>query len=277
MIKTDIYNIVMYSSGVGSWAAAKRVAEKYGKDNLILLFADTRIEDEDNYRFLYESAENVGGELIVVCDGRTPWEVITEKKWLNHRTPYCSLLLKIKPCENYLKSDSKFTPANTRIFFGIDWEEFSRMDAIALNWSKFSESIEAPLCWEHYKWLDKNDCINRCLEAGMKPPRLYDQGFSHSNCGGFCVKAGKKHFRNLYNKNPQRYLHHEEEEQKFRAAINRHDVSILRQVVDGVTKSLTLKDFREEMDKEPVQLNIFDEAYGGCGCFIDDFASEEIN
>lgn len=32
----------MYSSGVGSWAAAKRVAEKYGTDNLTLLFADTK-------------------------------------------------------------------------------------------------------------------------------------------------------------------------------------------------------------------------------------------
>lgn len=42
--------VVMFSGGVGSWAAAKRVAERRGTDGLILLFADTKSEDEDTYR-----------------------------------------------------------------------------------------------------------------------------------------------------------------------------------------------------------------------------------
>ena len=49
-------HVVMFSGGAGSWMTAKRVAEKHGTDNLILLFADTLIEDEDLYRFLDEAA-----------------------------------------------------------------------------------------------------------------------------------------------------------------------------------------------------------------------------
>ena len=37
----------MFSGGVGSWAAAKRVADAHGTDNLTLLFTDTLIEDAD--------------------------------------------------------------------------------------------------------------------------------------------------------------------------------------------------------------------------------------
>lgn len=40
-------HIVMYSGGVGSWAAAKRVAEKHGTENLILLPKRSRIGSPD--------------------------------------------------------------------------------------------------------------------------------------------------------------------------------------------------------------------------------------
>jgi 3'-phosphoadenosine 5'-phosphosulfate sulfotransferase (PAPS reductase)/FAD synthetase len=64
----------MFSGGVGSWAAARRVVEKHGTEDLVLLFADTLIEDEDTYRFLREAAANVGGQLVEIADGRTPWD-----------------------------------------------------------------------------------------------------------------------------------------------------------------------------------------------------------
>ena len=65
-------NICFFSSGAASWLAAKRVAKKFGTDNLYLVFADTGIEDKDNYRFLIDAADNVGGELIWLKDGRSP-------------------------------------------------------------------------------------------------------------------------------------------------------------------------------------------------------------
>ncbi|MFC0213886.1 hypothetical protein ACFFK0_15755 [Paenibacillus chartarius] len=55
-----IQHVVMYSGGIGSWAVAKRVVQQFGSDRLALLFADTRMEDEDLYRFLEESAQEIG-------------------------------------------------------------------------------------------------------------------------------------------------------------------------------------------------------------------------
>ena len=51
--------IVNFSGGVGSWAAAKRCAERHGTAEMSLLFCDTFMEDNDLYRVLIQSAANV--------------------------------------------------------------------------------------------------------------------------------------------------------------------------------------------------------------------------
>jgi len=72
-------HVVMFSGGIGSWAAAKRVAAVHGTAGLILLFTDTLIEDADLYRFLADAAVNVGGQLVRIAEGRTPWEVFRDR------------------------------------------------------------------------------------------------------------------------------------------------------------------------------------------------------
>jgi hypothetical protein len=85
----------MFSSGAGSWAAAKRVAEQHGTEGLVLLFADTLIEDEDNYRFLDEAAANIGVQPTTVAEGRDPWQVFFDVRFLgNTRIDPCSRVLK---------------------------------------------------------------------------------------------------------------------------------------------------------------------------------------
>lgn len=54
MSDTPERHVVMFSGGVGSFAAAARVMRQYGRD-LTLVFADTLIEDADLYRFLVEA------------------------------------------------------------------------------------------------------------------------------------------------------------------------------------------------------------------------------
>lgn len=56
-------HVVMFSGGAGSWATAKRVVERHGAADVVLLFADTMMEDEDLYRFIGEAASNVGAPL----------------------------------------------------------------------------------------------------------------------------------------------------------------------------------------------------------------------
>ena len=45
-------HIISYSGGLASFFEAKLAIEKYGQDNVELVFCDTKSEDEDLYRFL---------------------------------------------------------------------------------------------------------------------------------------------------------------------------------------------------------------------------------
>lgn len=255
-------HVVFFSSGVASWAAAKRVAIAHGTDKLILLFADTKIEDEDNYRFLHEAAANVGGKLEIVCDGRTPWEVFKDKRWLSHRGSACSKELKQNQCRQFLENHPDLNPENTVLYVGIDWQEYERMEAIKKGWHPWK--VEAPLCFD--PWLDRKAVFDWLKKEGLSPPRLYQLGFAHANCGGFCVKAGKAQYANLLKHFPDRYKYHEQQEQGFRESLERHDIGILREQKDNELKILSLAEFRERIESAPKQLELFD--WGGCGCFI---------
>lgn len=253
-------HVVMFSSGIGSWAAAIRFAAAHGTDNLTLLFADTLIEDEDNYRFIEEAAANVGGNLVKVCDGRDPWQVFKDVRWLgNSRIAQCSHLLKQKPCRQWLIN---FDPSHEAIVHvGIDWSEIHRLPAIQKHWQPWQ--TEAPLTTPPY--LDKLQLLQWAELEGLKSPRLYSYHFLHSNCGGFCVRAGQAHFANLLKHFPERYHYHEQKEEDLREYLGKN-VAILRSKIDGVDYPLTLRELRKRIEARPVPLDLLD--WGGCGCFV---------
>ena len=259
-------HVVMFSGGVGSWAAAKRVAEKHGTDNLILLFADTLIEDEDLYRFLDEAAANVGGRLVKVAEGRDPWQVFFDVRFLgNSRVDPCSRILKREFLRRWL--DEHCDPASTTVYLGIDWTEAHRFERAQRYWVPWR--VEAPLCEPPY--LLKDDMLAALRAEGIRPPRLYELGFSHNNCGGFCVKAGQAHFALLYRTMPERYLYHERREQELRDFLGKN-VAILVDRRGGGARPMTLREFRERLEANDKQLDLFE--WGGCGCFSgdDDFS-----
>ena len=194
-------HIVLYSGGLGSYFTAKRLIEKgIKKEDIILLFTDTRIEDEDLYRFLKESTEKLGIPLTDYSDGRTVWDVFRDVKYLgNSRLDPCSRVLKREMSRKFIK---QFSPDEVIIYLGYDWTEMNRFEKAQRAWLPYK--IECPLIEKPY--LDKED-MKRMIEEidGIKLPRLYEMGFQHNNCGGGCVKAGIGHFKLLLDKMPERY------------------------------------------------------------------------
>jgi len=123
----------MFSGGKGSWAAAKRAVDRYGVEDVVLLFADTTVEDADTYRFLKDAAHNIGSELIVVADGRDPFTVFKDNRWLgNSRLAHCSTELKVKPCRKWLDANAA---DDAVLVVGIDWTEMHRLPAIQRGWA----------------------------------------------------------------------------------------------------------------------------------------------
>lgn len=249
--------IVHFSGGVSSWAAAKRVVQEHGVSEVTLLFADTRMEDEDLYRFLVQAAGNVGAPLVVIADGRTPWQVMKDSKFIgNSRIDPCSKELKRKLLDSWVRANCS---AEDMHYIGLSWEEINRVEKFL---QVFPWKACAPLCEPPY--LTKAEQLSWLNACGLKVPRLYDLGFPHNNCGGFCIKAGQSQFALLLEKFPDRYLWHEAQEEALREIVGDH--SIMRDRRGGVSNPLTMRQFRERLQaggKAPE----FD--WGGCGCAIE--------
>lgn len=258
MIDNAIKVIVNFSSGIGSWAAGKRYAEKNGTEGMVLLFSDTKIEDPDNYRFLHEAAENIGARLEILSEGRTPNEVMTDARIIgNSRIDPCSKILKRKLLDRWRSENA---PPGTLEIFGIDWTEVHRLERmIARNPER---NLVAPLCDPPYT--SKQDLIQWAKSEGLEPPRMYAMGFHHANCGGFCIKAGQASFKLLLDNFPERYAAHEQWEEGMREIVGNHSIMSDRSG-DGKKKPLTMRKFRERLENG----GHFDKLeFGGCACAL---------
>lgn len=212
-------HVVMYSGGACSWATAMRVKERHVGEKIVLLFADTKMEDEDLYRFLEDSREQLGLELVRIAEGRTPWEVMRDKHVIaNSRIDPCSEILKRKFLDRWQQANCD--QATTVLHFGLDWTELHRLRR--LRAAKHPWRCEAYLTKAPY--LSKREMLAWMRQTGLRPPRLYELGFAHNNCGGFCVKAGQAHFANLLKQLPERYAFHEEQERALRKVVGDHSI-----------------------------------------------------
>lgn len=259
-------HIVLMSGGIGSWAAAKRVSEQHGPEDIIMLFTDTKTEDEDTYRFLHDAADNVGGELVIIADGRDIWQVFRDKQFLaNSRVDICSRMLKRELADSWIQE--RFQPDEMVGYVGIDWSEEHRYQRMAAR--KAPYVYKAPLC--EAPWLTKAELHQWATSEGLEKQRLYKIGLPHANCGGGCVKAGVGHWRVLYMKFPERYLEWEENEQKLYRDMPKAK-PFLRVMENGEDRYMTLRELRiERLEPErqgaACQIDMFD--LGGCGCFTE--------
>ena len=232
--------VVQYSGGIGSWAATQRVIAAHGTADLVLLVADTGVEDPDLWRFVRDSTVHIGVAPTVVADGRTPFRVYRDQRFLgNSRLAPCSAILKQRPSRAWLQEHTD--PADTVLYVGIDWSEVRRTPAIERGWAPWT--VRFPMCDPPY--LSKQEMLDAARAAGIEPPRLYELGFSHNNCGGVCVRGGQKHWLHLLEVFPDRYAEAEEREQQLRAELG--DVAILRERRGGVSRPLTLTELRQRV------------------------------
>jgi hypothetical protein len=269
-------HIVFFSGGIGSFFTAKRVIEKEGKENVILLFTDTLIEDEDLYRFMNDASQYFEIPITRLADGRTPWEVFKDVKFLgNSRIAHCSHLLKQVPADKWVREN--FNPDECVLYLGIDWTEIHRTKKPKENYLPYK--VKFPMCDEPY--ITKNEMLEELEKIGIEQPKLYKMGFSHNNCGGGCVRAGQGHFAHLLETMHDKYKEWEEHEEEIREYLGK-DVSMMkrskvvwklnkygRKYKDTDIERLTLKRLREEIESKQTE-NIDFQDIGGCGCFIGD-------
>lgn len=296
-------HVVFLSGGLGSWATLRRVISRHGADNVYALFTDTLIEDRTLYKFLldtltlefgadapesyrilsdlpdtsYETQEERKKQLDLLAktaereiprlfwrnDGRDVWDVFFDDEMLgNSRLARCSHVIKQDLARAVI--EEHFKPEETVLYLGIDWTEIHRTEAPKRNWAPYR--VEFPMCDEPY--LTNIDHIKELERLGIDIPRLYNMGFAHNNCGGFCVRAGQGHFVNLLEQMPDLYDYHERREQEWQARTGK-DYTILRKQRDGDRYRYSLKELREDYEDKRKRVDINMTDIGGCGCFVD--------
>jgi hypothetical protein len=257
-MKTD--HIVNFSGGLCSFWAAYRVVNKYGPENVTLLFADVKWESDELYRFLQEGADYLGVPITRISREKTPWQLFREKGLIgNSRAPICSVMLKRELLDEWNRANT--LELTTTLHIGIDWTEEHRLHY--LRRSKPTWRIEAPMC-EPPLW-DKCRMLEEIRKIGIEPSESYNLGFPHDNCGGFCVKAGHAQFALLLRTRPMVYAKNEAEEELTRQQVGNFSVMTDRRG-DGKKKPLTMRQFRERVEAG----ESFDRHdWGGCGCALD--------
>tara|TARA_R110000824_G_scaffold196246_1_gene379384 strand:+ start:13862 stop:14686 length:825 start_codon:yes stop_codon:yes gene_type:complete len=263
--------IVMFSGGLTSFEAARRAIEKHGRDRVRLWFADTNTEDDDLYRF-NEDVERLLNHPIEVLSngGRNIWDIFREEKIMgNSRIDPCSRKLKRSPLKNKLKEEYP-NPKDAIVVLGMDGiEDCSRTERAAkgqLPYETWFPLLDEPIVMKSdiAKWLE---------ERGVERPRLYRMGFTHNNCGGFCVKAGMGQFAHLYKERPEIYAYHEQQEQDFlRDYPDSHTIMRDRRGKTNANKQtivsnpMSMADFRRRVEEGET---FFYDAGWSCMCFDD--------
>jgi len=268
--------VSMVSGGLTSYEATKRAVERFGADRVTGLFADTMMEDEDLYRFLKETVEHLGIKLVRVSDGRNPWEVFEDERFIgNSRVDPCSKILKRQLMDRWVQDSRRNW--DTILVFGLDWSERHRIYG---GGGKLGHKVIT----EHRGWrpwypldekpyLTKADIIAGLHAIGIEEPRLYKLGFPHNNCGGFCVKMGHAQARHLLHTIPERWAWHEAQEERLLATIPRTK-PFLRFRGGGSTRRVSMRRFRELDEQQPM---LSDDDGWGCGgsCGLQEEDSEK--
>lgn len=207
---------------------------------------------------LRESCNRRIESLRWIADGRTPWEVFRDERFIgNSRVDPCSKILKRKLLDKWVEQNCT---RETIHVLGLDWSEPKRRRSFTEAFAP--RRVAFPMADEPF--VLKQELLLLARSVGLKPPRLYDWGFPHGNCGGFCVKAGQREGKRLLESRRNYFLYNEQEEQDTRDELGRNDVAVLRDRRGGTSKALTLAQFRENVEAG----GAYDDAdRGQCHCF----------
>lgn len=194
---------ILISGGLSSAYCAKLVLDRNPAAEMI--FNDTRWEHEDLYRFLRDIEKYFGKKIIHVSDGRTPEDVFYDIGFLgSNRVPVCSRILKAEQTR-------KFVEAGDILNFGIGANEAHRATRIKAVYDSLNVYSKFPLLENVISDSTIKDFFSG---IGIEIPQMYKDGFSHNNCSGGCVRAGKTQWLHLLKTYPNVYRERERESKR---------------------------------------------------------------
>lgn len=227
--------VAWWSGGITSAVACYLALKKYGSECEVV-FIDTRNEHPDTYRFLRDCAQWYGVEIRTIYreDYKGPSGIWDKYQALVHaRGAICSTMLKREVREWFQDTDG----TKAQIFgFETGKKEERRAENMRMNYPEIRP--EFPLI---EAGLSKKDCLNMAQDAGVRPPKMYELGYSNNNCySSGCVQGGMSYWWKVKTDNPQAFHAMAAREHKYSLAQGR-PVTMLRDRAGGKSRPLFLK------------------------------------
>lgn len=292
-LKPDLY-IVSVSSGAPSALCALLAIEQYGSENVELVFADTKVENKDNYRFLADLEAYTGKEITRLCEGRTPLQVADDEHYIpNQAFATCTYRLKIEPIMQHVSIRQK--DYIVHMLIGYDLSDKSRV-------AKTKESWLSRWVMPHFPIIEAEilEPKRELKRRGFNIPYTYSLNFKHGNClheeeMGGCVKFGKTDMIRVLIHMRAGYLYRENWEiNAIQKRITRHFIAYLPFALLGISPFelgfkiytflrdanedyLTLRQFRLDYEKaqaDKKQLRLFEFEADLSGCSTECSASD---
>lgn len=184
-----------FSCGITSAVACKLAVEKYGKENVILIYFEIDSAHKDNERFILDSEKWIGVKIERRRSSKykDQFDVIEKTRYVNGPGG--------ARCTKELKKDVRAAVEKEITFehqvFGFEFEKKEINRAIRFNQQNPNTNPIFPL-------IDAKLTKEHC--AGIALPTMYTLGFHNNNCK-MCVKGGmsyanliRKHFPEDFNR-----------------------------------------------------------------------------
>lgn len=184
---------------------------EFPREEVVLLFHDTKEEHPDTYRFIRDMAAALGMPITERSDGRSVSEVFEDEGFLgNNQNAMCSRILKVEQCDRYfeeLRAQGVTEIVKVLGFSARETERVQRAHARAL---KYGYGLRLPIIEER---VTKQATADWCHAMGVRPSAMYEH-FEHANCVG-CVKGGLAYWMAVREHAPKVFAHRVRQEADF--------------------------------------------------------------
>jgi len=203
--------VVGFSGGVTSAWCAGWALRTFPREEVVLLWHDTKEEHPDTYRFLREMAARLEMPITEDSDGRSVTELFRDEGMLgNGQQTFCSRILKAERGSRFVADLKAQGHAVVRVF-GYSEHEPARVARMVGHCEREEITARFPIIEER---VTKQQCADWCqCEMGVKPSAMYEH-FEHANCLG-CVKGGRAYWLAIAEHHPDVFEQRAQLEEEF--------------------------------------------------------------
>jgi hypothetical protein len=238
--------VVGFSGGVTSAWVAGWALRNYPREDVILLFHDTKAEHPDTYRFLKEMAAALDMPITERSDGRSLDEVFDDHNSMaSSRMGFCSKELKVIPGRLFVRELRSVGVTDVTRLFGFSAVEWQRIQRYTMYGEQEGWKVRFPIAEEK---ITKQQCADWCLSLGVMPSEMYKWS-DHANCVG-CVKGGKAYWLAVKENAPEVFEHRKQQEAHFGHQMFKGYVSLSDLEQSGLKRAVAR---RESIDLGPCE------------------------